>query len=278
MAKKAQLRELTADLKAAVVIGQQEAVSVALDGLRQLPDIAGNHPIGEAFLEQAILPLGHILSGGRIPASRLVDYLRDPLTGIRAVASAALGLRFCSQGDVQEGDLRRAGSDTREEVRVALAKALIEGTPFSPEQVLLLGSAWARPHKGGASWPVVELRLCTTALAFLTAFAQSQPEALLVVCLLLHRDGELQVRAGVADLLLALAESGHSRAVLERLSGWAQEQQPNEWLICRALSGSWASRELEMAEEILKSLEKQVGTSSQVSNARKALERHAREQ
>lgn len=269
---KSSLRTLLTDLKAALVIGQSEAVAASLDGLRQLPEVSGNQPLSESFLVQAILPLGKLLASPQVPASLLQSWQRDPLAAVRAAAAAALGVRFLSGSEDLVDSLRRAGSDARREVRQALAEALSQTGAANPTRLLELGVSWTRPHKGGAEWPAAELRLCTTALVFLPALAERYPERLLVTAQLLHRDLNPDVRSGLVGLLTRLAQSGQAAAVLEQLTAWAQEREPNDWLIGKVLSGAWVKQHAARAAAILDDLQASVGETNPISQARQALD------
>lgn len=269
---KASLRTLLTDLRAALAIGQPEAVAASLDGLRQLPEVSGNQPLPESFLVQAILPLGELLASPQVPAALLQGWQRDPLAAVRAAAAAALGMRFLSGSEDLAASLQRAGSDARAEVRQALAEALSQTRAANPARLLELGMIWTRPHKGGTEWSAAELRLCTTALAFLAALAEVYPERLLVIARLLHRDPNPQVRGGLVGLLTHLAGSGQAAALLEQLAAWAQEPQPNDWLIGKVLSGAWVKKHAARATAILDDLQASVGETNPISQARQALD------
>ena len=50
---KPELRTLITDIKAAARIGHAESLWLALDGLLDLPEVAGNPQMSEAFITQA---------------------------------------------------------------------------------------------------------------------------------------------------------------------------------------------------------------------------------
>jgi hypothetical protein len=54
---------------------------------------------------------------------------------------------------------------------------------------------------------------------------------------------------------------------------WGSESHPNTWVICRAVSSSWAVEYPEKVETILRDLAVKAGKSSQISNALRALAR-----
>ena len=58
---KNETRQLLRDLRAAVMLGQPEAVDMALDGLLAFPGVAANDRMDEGFIEQVILPVGEVL-------------------------------------------------------------------------------------------------------------------------------------------------------------------------------------------------------------------------
>ena len=260
---KSSLRILLTDLKAALAIGQQDAIAASLDGLRQLPEVSGNQPLPDAFIIQAILPVGELLASPQVPASLLLTWQRDALAAVRAAAAAALSRRYLRGAEDLVDSVRRAGSDGRPEVRHALAQALGGAAAADPARLLELGFSWTRPHKGGAEWPAAELRLCTTALAFLPALAERYPERLLVTALLLHRDLNPDVRSGLVGLLTRLAQSGQAVEVLDQLTAWAHEPEPNDWLINKVLSGAWAKQHEARCTAILETLPDKTGGTTQ---------------
>ena len=60
---KSEIRSVITDIKAAARIGHVESLEIALEGLFSLPNVAANQAMSEAFIEQAILPIGAILGG-----------------------------------------------------------------------------------------------------------------------------------------------------------------------------------------------------------------------
>ena len=141
---KSSLRALLTDLKAALAIGQAEAIAASLEGLRQLPEASGNQPLPESFILQAILPLGELLASQQVPVSLLFTWQRDSLAGVRAAAAAALGVRYLRGGEDLVDALRRAGGDARPEVRRALAEGLSHAAAANPARLLELGVLFRR--------------------------------------------------------------------------------------------------------------------------------------
>ncbi|MBN1665846.1 MAG: hypothetical protein JW862_02115, partial [Anaerolineales bacterium] len=85
---KSQIRQLLRDIKAAALLGQPEAIDVALDGLLTFPGVAANATLEPAFILKVLLPVGNELS--ILPAG-LLEMLQDhPLVTGRAIAASAL--------------------------------------------------------------------------------------------------------------------------------------------------------------------------------------------
>lgn len=62
--------------------------------------------------------------------------------------------------------------------------------------------------------------------------------------------------------------------VLDLLSRWSAEPEPNSWIVCRVLSASWASEHPIEVKSILQAIRSVTGESSHISNVLKALKRH----
>ena len=262
---KSEIRELLADFKAAARIGHPESLQVALDGLRSMPEAASNAAFDESFQSQVVFPLGAVLAHPRLRRQDLLELLGDPLTAVRALAAVALAARYF-EGEGREEDLRRAGQDSREEVRDAAGKALGAYAGRNPAKLFSLVSTWlAEPSH----------RLRQTALLAAPALIASHAEKLLSLVAGLQEDPDPGVQSALVALLIALAGAGHAEAVLALLSDWSGEPDPNAWTISKVLSASWAAGHARSAVEILERLEARTGRTRYVTNALRALERHS---
>ena len=268
---KAEIRELLTDFKAAVRLGHPDSLAVALDGLRALPEVSGNDAFGEAFIDNVALPLGEILAHPQVEEGQLLALLDDPLTGLRAVGAAALAVRWAAAKGDPAGGLRRAGGDSRAEVRLAVAMALVQGSEAGPERATRLVSSWL-----GEGSP----RLRQTALFVLAGLAdgpaveQTWAQETLGSLERLSAEADPDVRAALVAALVSLAEAGYPVPVLDLLERWSHLKSENAWVIARTLSASWAAEHPERVSAILAQLEARSGPSRTVESARRALERH----
>lgn len=139
------LRELLADVKAAARLGQPEGIGVALAGLLEWPEVAGNPDMEAAFVQRALALLGAALDQPGVPTSLLVGMGRDSQAAFRAIAAAAL----CGRALTGEALARRAldelALDPRPEIRQAIALALRPRRAEPPAQTLL--AEWAASGK-----------------------------------------------------------------------------------------------------------------------------------
>ncbi|GAB4396129.1 MAG: hypothetical protein OHK0052_16970 [Anaerolineales bacterium] len=262
---KTSIRQFLTDLKAAAQIAHPESLQSALNGLQALPNVAGNHTLPESFLAQVVLPAAEILAARQIPANFLLQNQREPLTAVRAVCAAALGIHFLRYQDATHKDLQNFGTDPRPEVRAALAEALArEGAAF-PKGLLALCVHWFNQ-------PQPKLR--QTALRAAEGLAQTHADYLLELLSAMEIGTDPDVRAALAGLLLALAQQGRAQPVLALLTTWAARPIPEAWIISQVLSGSWAAAHPREVESILKTLEDRTGTTSLITNVRRAMQRH----
>ena len=111
---KSTIRELATDLKAAVLIGDQESLFFALNGVRALDD--------DALSVNNLLLLGKAVRA--LPMNTLKELLTDVDPAVRGVAAVGLAGSFGSGKDPKAKFLRRSASDPHAAVREAFAEAL----------------------------------------------------------------------------------------------------------------------------------------------------------
>lgn len=262
------IQELITDLKAAARIGHVETLQTALVGVRVLPEVSGNAPLKPHFLTQAILPMAQALAHPRLPTVHLRPLAKDPLAGLRALAASTFGLHYINQSGITIEDLRHLGNDTRGEVREALVLGLTVESNEQPKMCLEVVDEWIRSDSP---------RLQQVAIKLLPSLLKSYRSRVLNMLPPLINSADPDVRAALVDSLNSLALADHADQILELLSTWANDTQPNIWVIARTLSGSWASERAESALNILHKLASQNGSNKQISNALKALVRHGAE-
>jgi hypothetical protein len=269
---KSEIRELIADIKAAVRIGHPESLQVALDGYRILPEVAGNAMFNLSFIRQTVLPLGEVLAYPRLDMNHIETLLDDPLSGVRALGAVAFGVRFLEGQGVDEDDLRRPGRDQRPEVRMALGEALAKHAQENQPLLLALVSDWL--GYGVSAAPSARLRL--SALIALRGLISDYGDEVLPLLADLPVENERETRSAHIETLVSAAESGRETAVYELLATWGAEPEPDTWMIAKTLSSAWAVRSPAEAEAILHALETKVGEDRAIDRAKRALARHGK--
>ena len=260
---KAETRQLIRDLRAAVMLGQPEAVDLALDRLLTFPGVAANDQLSEELIEKVILPIGQVLT--KLESNQLRPLLVNPLVAGRAIGAVAMAHRFIEGKESTQKDLRKPASDARLEVRTALGKSLSEVAEVDPEKVLNLGTTWLMGNSP---------KLRHSALLFIPALAGSYGKRIVGLVGPMGADKDRDVRKALVEAMNTLAQTGLAESVLRLLALWVTEATPNAWVICRVLSASWATDHPAETESILRDVYSQTGKTSEVTNALRALERH----
>ena len=260
---KTDTKQILRDLKAATLLGNPEAVNLALNGLLAFPGVAANDRMNPGFIEKVILPVGEALMP--LKTSHLRPLLDHPLAAARALGAAALADQFLAGMDATAKDLRKPANDPRADVRAALGQALLVAGNRNPDKLLELGTNWlmSAPPKPR-----------TTALIFIPVLAESHGKRVVGLLGPIGGDSDREVRAALVDALGTLARAGLAESILELLAFWAAESHPNAWVISRVLSASWVAEYPAQAEAILRELASKPGTSGQVNSAIEALARH----
>jgi hypothetical protein len=256
-------RQLLRDLKAAALLGNPEAVNLALDGLLAFPGVAANDRLPEPLLEKVILPVGEALTP--LPTRLVLPLLGHRLAAGRAIGAVALAHQFLSGQTSVLQHLSKAAGDPRAEVRAALGKALLAGGKKDAEKLRPLVTAWLEQ-------PAPRPR--HTALICLPALAENIGEGTIELLELLGSDLEEEVGAALVETLNALARAGLADPVLGLLARWGAQPRANAWVICRVLSAAWAADHPQEVAAILRSLSSQDGAENDVNHALRALERH----
>jgi hypothetical protein len=261
----AQIRTLITDIKAAARIGHAESLWVALDGLLELPQISGNPPMNEAFIEKVILPIGEALANPRLNLVLIRPLLDEPQAALRACAAAALAYRFFTQDKITTKEISKPGKDSRQDVRRALRAALAEAGQDQPEVLNPLIDEWLTSPSP---------RLQAIAVALLPNLPRQALDALAKF----DPPSDPEVRASLVEALTKLAQAGQAEGVLDLLADWSRNQDNNIWTICKTLAGSWAAQVPQQALEILFVLQPKADNPKQLINTLQALYRHGAEQ
>ncbi len=259
---KSHVRELLTDLKAAATIGHLESVQNALDGIRAQPDAA--------IPPSSLFPLGTVLA--RLSPENLKSLAQDEDPAIRLIAAIALGKRYMLREDVKPEDLLTSADDPNAEVRNALSRSLtnLESGVSAAQKLLPLTEVWLR--KGSPNLIQTSLQILpaclpaedsrTEALSLDRLYALLQP---------LHTAPDHDLRAALVENLNKLAEGGMAETILRLLSEWAEDLNPNMWVITRTLSASWAQKHSPTAVDIFHKLARQKGLIRPIA---RALARH----
>jgi hypothetical protein len=262
------LYSLLIDIRAAARIGHAESLWVALDGLFDLPEVAGNPPMRPAFIREAILPIGEELGTPRITAAMLRPLAQHDHAAIRAIAAAAYASRYLSNEQSKANDLAALGRDPRKDVRQALVFALGQAGKEYPDRLEGLAERWLAEDSP---------RLQAVALLLLPSLAEVNPGAGMGLLSDFQPTSDPEVRTALVECLVELAQ-GEADAVLALLKSWGADSGNNLWVICKTLSRSWAASHADDSLEILSQLAAQQGPDKAILKALKAMERHGEDQ
>jgi hypothetical protein len=256
-------RQLLRDLKTAAILGDPEAVNLALNGLLAFPGVAANDRMDDGFIEKTILPVGRALTP--LKTSFLRPLISHRLVAGRAIGAVALADQYIAGKQATAKDLQKPATDPRVEVRNALGRELLVNGNKDSGKLMALGMSWL---------PNTAPKLRYTALIFTPALAASHGEQLIDLLSPLGHDSDWDVRAVLVDALNSLGQAGLGESVMELLHNWASDPNPNGWVISRVLSASWSAAYPAQTRVVLGELSLKNGTESQVKSAVEALSRH----
>lgn len=262
--------DLLTAFRAAARLGHPDALNEALDALAALPPIAANASLSEGEVGRVLVPLGETLALPTVAAPLLRDLQQAPLAALRAVAAAALAVRYLRSLPAGARDLARSAKDPRDEVRLALRLALRRHASQAPHRLLDLLTDWLT-----VVHPPRSPRQVAVALHTLPTLASAFPQEALTLAAA-HRYAEHPVtQKALVTCLRELAQQGLAEPVLTLLEQWAQAPPSPLFVISGTLSGRWALAHRERSMAILDALEARYGPRRPITNARKALRRVA---
>jgi HEAT repeat protein len=256
-------RQLLRDLKTASILGNPDAVDLALNGLLVFPGVAANDRMDDGFIEKTILPVGRALT--LLKTSLLRPLQNHGLAAGRAIGAVALADHYVMGKQATAKDLHKSANDPRLEVRKALGSELLIIGHKDPGKLLALGTSWLTNTAPKPRY---------TALIFTPVLAVSHAEKLIDLLAPLGHDSDWDVRAVLVDALNSLGQAGMGESVMELLCNWASESNPNSWIISRVLSASWSASYPAQIRAVIQELSSKSGTESQVKSAVEALSRH----
>ena len=260
---KNETRQLLRDLKTAAILGNPEAVDLALNGLLGFPGVAANDRMDDGFIEKTILPVGRELTP--LKTSFLRPLISHSLVAGRAIGAVALADQYIAGKQATAKDLQKPANDPRLEVRKALGRELLILGNKDFGKLMALGTSWLTNTAPKPRY---------TALIFVPALAVNHGEQLVGLLAPLDRDSDWDVRVVLVDALNSLGQAGLGESVMEMLHTWASDQNPNGWVISRVLSASWSAAYPAQTRVILGELSSKNGMESQVKSAVEALSRH----
>jgi len=267
---RSEIYELIGDFKAAVRIGHPDSLEVALEGFYVLPEVAGNAVLSDAFIHQAILPLGEVLAFPGLKLEQLKTLLDDPSAGTRALGAVALGVRYLKRLQVDAADLTRPGSDARRDVRQALGEALDRHAQLDPGRLLALLETWLRVR----TKVVQSARLRYTGLVAIRGLMPAYGDQAMALLVAQPLESDIDARRAYVSALIYYAQNGYDEEVYDLLENWSKKPEPDTWIITKTLSAGWAAVNPERSETILRALEKQAAGGQAIERARRALVRH----
>jgi hypothetical protein len=266
---RADLQTILTDIKAAARIGHAESLWVALDGLFDFPEVAGNPPMSAAFIRQAILPIGKALTHPRVTAPTLRPLVNHDHAAIRAIAAVTLANQYCSGERVGLKDLSAHGRDPRKGVRKALVFALNQAGKGNSDKLQTLIQSWIIEDSP---------RLNAVALQLLPALAELDPSQTMELLGAFQPSGDPEVRTSLVDCLVELAQGELTDEVLTLLEGWATTPGNNLWVIGKTLSRSWVIPYADRGLEIITRIATQHGPEKTLLKTLKAMGRHGADQ
>ena len=265
---KTEIQTLLTDVKAAARIGHVESLWVALDGLFDLPEVAGNPPMSEAFINQMILPIGEALANPRLTPSMLTPLAKQSHAAIRAIAAVSLARKMFEDDKVTLKDMKSLGSDPRRDVRSVLALALAQAGGTQPEKLNEIAESWIK---------VDSPRLREVSLQLIPTIADRDSSKAMKIIESLNISGDPELRSTLVNVLVDLAQTGLDSEILSLFETWIKNPENHLWVIGKALSRSWAVKQTERSLAVLAVLGTELGPKKDIANALKALKRHGAE-
>ncbi len=252
------------DVRLAARLGTPEALDAALQGLLAEDTVAANRALPPRVLTRLIVPAGQALAVDTVPEAYRQRLARSPYAALRALAAAAWGTRF-AHGQAPMRALEAVARDPRPEVRTALRLAL---THAPPSRRAALVHQWLTPRTPPRSPRAV-------ALAWEMAPDVLPPDELwrYATVWATHGEGPEWQPAMVRALHVAAARDPD--LAMQRLrAAWTRERWPAR-LVAQVLAGPWAAHRAQDVLALLHDLYTRYGHRRWITQALKALERHA---
>lgn len=259
-------RTLLRNIQAAARIGHAESLWAALENLLDLPQVAGNHPMDELFLNKVILPVGEAIGRSRIKVAALRPLVTHPYAAYRAAAGIALLEQYLlGINGTALKDLNALVQDPRQDVQQAIRLAVLRASNADPEKLDHLYRTWQQspsPRVQSLAYQILpnlpDAIIIEKIQALETDAIPSQPE----------------VKKTLASTLAALGAGSQAEQVLGILSAWAAQTEPDFRVIAASLSKPWAAEYAVQSLQILTRLASQTGPQKRIRKALQSLYRH----
>lgn len=259
-------RTLLRDIKAAAQIGHIESLWAAMDGLAQMPEVKGNHPLNDSFIAQVLLPVAQALSGPRVSRSALLPLVNHEKTAIRATASSAMALRFLKNiNGTSLQDLQMLAKEPRPEVRETMILACQQITSEHPKKLGELISAWQTDSSP---------RLQSIAIRLMPNLPKAEAARTLELLTQTELPNNPEVRPALEQTINQLGQNGADAEAIQILQLWSQTPETFYWVITRCLAKSWAAAYPNEAMQILTRLAAERGPKKKIRNALQAFQHH----
>ena len=243
---KSNIRQLLADLKAAALIGDPDALAAVLAGVRRIPD--------SDLAPSTLVPLGTSLAA--LDVDLLAPWFLDPDAAVRGITAAALGAAYAQGREVPMEILYAAAADPAGEVRAAFVETVSTSADPVRElvEMLLLEE---------------EMQLVESGLEILGRTGVKS-ERIFETMAGLDSVPDHDVRSALVTALAGLANLGWEAKILEWLDSWAGRETPNVWVITRAASSTWAQAH---SDRVLAVLDKLAGSVGRIRPIKRATAR-----
>ncbi len=262
---RAELRTILTNIKAAARIGHAESLAAALDGLLDLKEVAGNPPLSDAFINRMVLPVGQALTAPRLQLAVIRPLGNAPFAMLRAVCAVALAQHHFDSEKIGANEVAKLGRDPRQDVRLALQLTLASNGLKQPDKLLALVEDWLTDSSP---------RLQSLAVRLLPTLAVEQPGIALGLLDKQPANSDPELRAALAETVTQLAQSGLTADMFSQMESWSAQPNSYLWVICKALSGSWAAKQPATALDLLERLAAEIGEHKQITNSLQAMMRH----
>ena len=259
-------RTLVRDIKAAAQIGHIESLWAAVDGLAQVPEVKGNHPLNDSFIVQVIVPAAQALSGPRVSRSALIPLVTHDKTAIRAVASSAMVLHFLKGiNGTSLADLRMLAKEPRQEVREAVVQVCQQAATSHPEKLSELVTAWQTESSP---------RLQSIAIRLMPGLPKEEAAHTLKQLAKIELPADPEIRTALEQTINQLGQNKADADAIQILQLWSETPETFYWVIARCLAKGWAAAYPDEAMPILTRLAAEKGPKKKIRNALQSFQHH----